>query len=194
MDLTKPLLNGKLYTKSIEGWSVSWESNKNYRHWCYLNHPQNDKNVLLVLFNPGSLYASGEKLYQDHTLRILREVFLSSGINPFIINLFDFAATLQNNLYSNWENRDYKFLIFEKLVSFEFIRIIYAYGKIEHTDLHYEDVISRINLIKNIFSHLTVLKINNQTAHPRRWQFEKCKDKVHSIFCELYKNELLKDK
>ncbi len=141
MDLTKPLLNGKLYTKSIEGWSVSWESNQNYRHWCYLNHPQNDKNVLLVLFNPGSLYASGEKLYQDQTLRILREVFLSSGINPFIINLFDFADSKGNELYQTWFLRDYKELIYDKIVSINFYRIIYAYGKIDESDPHYEDII-----------------------------------------------------
>jgi Protein of unknown function (DUF1643) len=187
MNIDKPLLDGKLHIKSIDNWDITWETNENYRHWCYQCHPNNDKSALLVLFNPGSLNSSGEKLNQDQTLRILREVFLSSGINPFIINLFDYADSQQNKLYKNWESRDYKLLIYEKLVTFDFISIIYAYGKIEYDDPHYADIISRINQIQKYFLHLNKLKIDDKTAHPRRWHFEKSKKRIHNILLSLQK-------
>lgn len=35
MIIDKPLLNGKLFIKSIDNWSVSWETNENYRHLVF---------------------------------------------------------------------------------------------------------------------------------------------------------------
>lgn len=193
MNITKPLLEGNLYSKDIDGWCVSWESNLTYRHWCYQSHPNNDKSILLVLFNPGSLSTTGNKLSQDKTLRILRKVFLSTGISPFIINLFDYANTDENELYSHWGKRDYKYLIYERLMNYDFIRIVFAYGKIDSSDPHFSDLTSRINLIKDTFRHLKELKIDNCTAHPRRWELERSKERIHNIFCELYKNEISKN-
>lgn len=182
-----PLLGGSVFSHIINGWKISWESNNNYRHWCYMQHQGNDKEILLVLFNPGSLANDGTKLYQDQTLRILRGIFKSTGFNPFIINLFDYSDTRQNKLYSNWESRDYKSLVFEKLVAYDFSWIVYAYGKIETTDIHYNDIISRINQVRKIFAIIPEFKIDNLTAHPRRWYFTKSIDRIHNLFCNLYK-------
>ena len=74
MIMDKPLLNGRLHRSSIDNWDVFWETNENYRHWCFQKYSDNDESALFILFNPGTLNNNPDKLSSDPTLRILREV------------------------------------------------------------------------------------------------------------------------
>ena len=161
MIIGKPILEGKLHFKSIEAWYVAWETNKNYRHWCVQKHPENFKTALVVLFNPGSLNSNPNSLNSDSTLRVLRNVFHKTGVNPLVINLFDYYTPSYRKLNLHWEERDYKYLVYEKLLSIEFIFSIYAYGLMDKNDLNYYDIISRINFIKSIFKDIPVLNYDD---------------------------------
>jgi len=185
MKLNEPILSGNVFSRNIEGWNVSWESNLNYRHWCNMQHPANNDWILIVLFNPGSLSHSGENLSIDSTLRILRKVFKSTNLNPFIINLFDFSDPKYKNLSINWEKRDHTNLIYDKIVHHNFRWILYAYGKIDKQDPHYLDIIDRINYIRNIFTVIPEINIFNQNKHPIQWQITKDVNRIHDLFVTL---------
>lgn len=185
-----PLLGGQLFTKVMDDWVLKWESNQNFRHWCYLSYPTHTKNILLVLFNPGNLNREGKKLSSDITLRIIREVFSNSGINPFIINLFDHADVGGKKIYDVWNDRDSNSLIYNKLLKYNFSRIIFAYGKIDSRDIHYNEINNRINLIRKTFSHITEYILDEEYKHPRRWELEKNKKEISVKLLHLYKNIL----
>lgn len=193
MIIDKPLLNGKLFIKSIDNWVVSWEINENYRHWCFQKYSGNDETALFILFNPGSLNNNPDKLSSDPTLRILREVCYKSGINPFVINLFDYCTPKYVELTKRWNERDYKYLVYEKLLSFNFISSIYAYGLVEEDDPNYSTIYSRIDLVKKFFNNIPTLDFDNgKTTHPLRWQLESKKESIHKFLIDLYKSKKIK--
>lgn len=190
MIIDKPLLNGKLLRKSIDNWDVYWETNENYRHWCLQKHPENNETALLILFNPGSLNNNPDNLNNDLTLRVLRKVFHRTGINTFIINLFDYCTPIYSELNKNWEKRDYKYLVYEKLLPFNFITSIYAYGLIEKDDSNYSTIVKRIEYIKKLFENIPMLNYDNKkTTHPYRWQIENKKENIRSLLIKLYKSK-----
>lgn len=181
MVIDKPLLNGKLFIKSIDNWSVSWETNENYRHWCFQKYSGNDETALFILFNPGSLNNNPDKLSSDPTLRILREVCYESGINPFVINLFDYCTSDYNELTNHWKERDYKSLVYEKLLQYKFIFSLFAYGSIDNDDPKFEDIVSRIKFVESIFKEIPRLDFDDSyTTHPLRWQIDKKKIKIRN--------------
>lgn len=187
MNIDKPLLNGTLLKKSIDNWDIIWETNENYRHWCLQKHPENDKTALLILFNPGSLNSNPDSLNKDTTLRVLREVFHKTGFNTFVINLFDYCIPDYRELKKNWKRRDYKSLVYEKLITYDFIFSMYAYGSINKNDIVYNDLISRINLVKNTFKHLSQFKYDGlKTTHPLSWQLQKKKTNIHQVLLKAY--------
>lgn len=181
MSIDKPILNGKLISRSIANWIVSWEINDNYRHWCLQSDTRNDKTALIILLNPGKLNGNANNLSGDTTLRILREVFNNTGINPFIINLFDYCTPDYSVLIRNWDKRDYKYLVYEKLLPYKFLFSLFAYGSIDRNDPKYDDMVSRVNLIESIFKNIPKLDFDNSfTTHPIRWQIENKKVKIHN--------------
>jgi len=107
------IIKGKVYSHELDGWLVSWESESEYRHWCHQTNENFVENLLVVMFNPGSLSGDGKNLRKDTTLRILREVCGPAGVNPFVVNLFDYASPSPDELFSNWEKRDGCGLIFK---------------------------------------------------------------------------------
>ena len=74
---------------------------------------------------------NGENLKKDTTLRILREVCEQAKLNPFIINLFDYASPSPDDLFENWSEKDAETLIFDKLNNINFKAYITAYGDYE---------------------------------------------------------------
>ncbi len=101
MIMDKPLLKGRLHKRSIDNWDVFWETNENYRHWCLQTNSKNDKTALVILLNPGKLNNDASNLSGDTTLRILREVFNNTGVNTFIINLFEYCTPDYSVLIKN---------------------------------------------------------------------------------------------
>ena len=75
---------------------------------------------------------NGENLKKDTTLRILREVCEQAKLNPFIINLFDYASPSPDDLFENWSEKDAETLIFDKLNNINFKAYITAYGDYEN--------------------------------------------------------------
>jgi len=51
----KPILDGALFSKTIEDWTVIWESCGAYRHWCEQRETQNSGSIIVVMQNPGML-------------------------------------------------------------------------------------------------------------------------------------------
>ncbi|MCX7874897.1 MAG: DUF1643 domain-containing protein [Melioribacteraceae bacterium] len=167
-----------------------WESNDNYRHWCLQKHPQNKKLVLVVLFNPGSLSFDGANLSKDTTLRILRYAFINSGLNPLVINLFDYATPKRHLLFANWDLRDYKLLVYEKLLSFDIYGILYAFGNIDEDKKYMGLIESRIQKIKSIYSNVPEINLSIKSKHPIRWQIEKKIKVINKELISFYKNGL----
>lgn len=186
------ILDGKVYSYQLEEWCVAWESKGEYRHWCSQSHPRNDKVVIVVMLNPGSLSGDGRNLTKDTTLRILREVFYGSGFNPFVINLFDLATPSPDDLFDNWKKRDSNSLIYSAIRGKDFSGILYAYGDYEHSDEYGPEILTRIRLVRDNFSHLTEIVLpknqNGTPKHPIMWQRQKIKLQIESILKEFYKS------
>jgi len=189
----RALLGGKVYKKQLGDWTISWESKDNYRHWCYQKHPENNEDIIVVMFNPGSLSSDGKKLTQDTTLRILREVFTDTGFSPFIVNLFDFASPQPDELFNNWDKRDSNLLIYSKLAKKQFCGIIYAYGDNENHPIFGHEIRNRINLVKRELSYLHEIilpkNINGSPKHPNAWQRQKLKNVIKSIITSFKVNK-----
>jgi len=179
------ILNGTTYTYELNGWTISWESDGNYRHWCYQNHPQNNRDILIVMLNPGSLNETGANLTKDKTLEVLREVFLDTGFNPFIINLFDLATPDPCELFQKWNNRDNKLLIYDKLKEKDFSGIIFAYGSYQDHHERGHAILERIKLVRDTFNRVPEIALrkneNGTPKHPKRWRIEKLTQEIKSI-------------
>ena len=81
----QPILEGIVHSQKLDSWLVSWESEGKYRHWCHQTKEGFTKNLLVVMFNPGSLSGDGKNLKRDTTLKILREVCEPAGVNPCLL-------------------------------------------------------------------------------------------------------------
>ena len=183
-----PVLNGKVYSHELDGWLVSWESESEYRHWCHQTNDGSTENLLVVMFNPGSLSGDGKNLRKDTTLRILREVCRPAGFNPFIVNLFDYASPSPGELFSNWEKRDGGGLIYPSLGGVKFSAFIMAYGDYENRGERDNEIKERIALVKSIFSGVreTILPKNSSGTpkHPMTWQRQKLKPTISKLLAE----------
>lgn len=190
----KNITNGKVYTHKLDEWEVSWESNGEYRHWCLQKHPQNSEYALVVMLNPGSLSGDGKNLRKDATLRILREVFQETGLNPFVINLFDYATPSPQNLFQNWHKKDADQLVYRHLKDMNLKGVLYAYGDYEHRADHGNEIKQRINLVKTKFGSIPEIVIpRNNTGtpkHPLIWQRQKLKFEIKQIIKNFNKHVL----
>jgi hypothetical protein len=183
--MNNPLLNGTVYSHQIDGWTVSWESKKTYRHWCHQVKDLTWRNLLVIMFNPGSLSGDGSNLSKDTTLRILREVGQAANQNTFIVNLFDYASPSPENLFNNWHLRDSDALIFYKLKSINLSSFILAYGDYENWGRQNQAIKERALLAQNAVSHLHEIalpKNNSGTPkHPMTWQRQKLKPYIAEL-------------
>ena len=176
------LLGGVVYNHIIDDWFISWESSRDYRHLCHQikNHSWN--NLLVVMFNPGSLSGDGSDLSKDTTLRILREVCGEAKLNPFVINLFDYATPSPEVLFDNWSKKDSENLVFGKLAMSNFNALIFAYGDYENGKHHCAAIKERQLVVRNALNSLTEIKLpRNKTGtprHPMRWQREKIQPEI----------------
>ncbi len=181
----KPLLNGRVYSHEIDGWTVSWESSGIYRHWCHqVKNPEWDS-LLVVMFNPGSLSGDGSNLNKDTTLRILREVCGAAKLNPYIVNLYDYASPSPQDLFDNWHQGDSSRLVFDRLPILIFNNYILAYGDYENWGQRDSEIKDRQALVRNHLKSLyeVVLPKNNSGTpkHPMIWQRQKIKLEISSL-------------
>lgn len=187
-DRRKSLLAGECYFHELNDWQISWESDGNYRHWCHQAKEGFKKNLLVVMFNPGSLSHDGANLRKDTTLRILREVCEPAKLNPFIVNLFDFANPSANMLFANWEKRDGTSLIFNKLETIKFSAYISAYGDYENSCEYDTEIKNRIALVKSnllgIREIILPLNKSGTPKHPMTWQRQKLKSEISQLLIE----------
>lgn len=179
--MDNPLLGGKIFKTVYDGWLVSWESNGNYRHWCRQHKigKKYDEDVLIIMFNPGSLSKDGKNLSKDTTLRVLRSVFEHIPCNCLVVNLFDYATPKPTELLNKyWTLRDLnsKDLIFKKLNYRRIVTFMSAYGKYENfgNDEIKGHIIERIRFIKESLKlHKETEYIRNLTdgtpKHPFAW-------------------------
>jgi hypothetical protein len=183
--INSPLLNGEIYSHTVNEWSVSWESSLGYRHWCHQIKNPTWANLLVIMFNPGSLSGDGSNLSKDTTLRILREVCGDANLNPFIVNLFDLASPSPIYVFDNWQKRDAEALVFDKLPLEAFKYFILAYGDYENLGRQDDDIRMRqIALLERIKSITEIELPKNKSGtpkHPMIWQRQKIKHQITSI-------------
>jgi len=183
-----PLLEGKVYSHELDGWLVSWESESEYRHWCHQINERFTENLLVVMFNPGSLSGDGKNLSRDTTLRILREVCEPAGINPFVVNLFDYASPSPDELFSSWAKRDGGGLIFKRLGAIKFSAFILAYGDYENRGERDNEIKERIALFQSIFSGVREIILPKNSSgtpkHPMAWQRQKLTPIISKLLAE----------
>ena len=165
-------MGGRVFRRDLDGWSVSWESAGAYRHWCVQEKPAHRRRVMLVLKNPGSLSDDGTQLRRDTTLRILRHVGETAGIDWLIVNLFDFAAPNPRDLHANWARRDAQALVFGRLPLGEEECLMFAHG--DFGPDRARAYRRRIALIRGLFASLREIRIPQTKAgnglHPINWQ------------------------
>lgn len=127
-----------------------------------------------MMFNPGSLSGDGKNLRRDTTLRILRGLCKEAKLNPFVINLFDYATTLPQDLFKNWDLRDGVGLVYPKLAGFKFAGLIAAYGDYENYGIHDEAIRQRASLVMaTLGTTAEVMLPRNHSGtpkHPMAWQ------------------------
>lgn len=180
-----PLLDGEVFSKEIDGWTVTWESNGGYRHWCEQRQSPLTSPILLVLFNPGALNQDGKRLSADLTLRNIRYAFDGTVYHPFVVNLFDRATKNADELFKDfWDQRDCKELIFPKLKGSCFSGVGYGYGKKSQHRLHGDAVRDRIDYVRDIQSNLEEIDLPKEAdgtpMHPFRWGIEEVIPKINS--------------
>ncbi|WP_159069480.1 DUF1643 domain-containing protein [Neisseria subflava] len=191
--IMNPIMGGNIYSATLDGWEISWESQKEYRHWCIQKKSNNNRTLLVIMFNPGSLSGDGRNLSGDTTLRILREVCGNAGFNQVILNLFDYANPQTAPLFSNWEKRDLNSnLIFEHLSEFKYDNYIMAYGSYQSDLLYEKDILERINLIQNMLKKDKEIELprnqNGTPKHPTVWQRQKLKPDITRILSKYREN------
>jgi hypothetical protein len=137
------------------------------------------------MFNPGSLSGDGSDLSKDTTLRILREVCGAANLNPYIVNLFDYASPSPQDLFDNWSKRDASKLVFDKLPISIFNSYILAYGDYENLGQRDSEIKARQVLVRNYLKSLNeiVLPKNNSGTpkHPINWQRQKIKTEISEL-------------
>lgn len=175
MLINKSLLGGTLFKQFIDGWLVSWESKGNHRHWASLQKPNFNREILIVMQNPGSLSGDGSNLKRDLTLRVLRKFGDAIQANLVIVNLFDFASPKPRDLHKNWETRDAEHLVYSQLLKNKYQGILFAYGNPEKTLL--ADYLERINHVRTVFKAIPEIvgpkTKDGNPVHPANWQRHK---------------------
>lgn len=170
----KSILNGKVYSKIYSNWELTWESDSNYRHWCYLKKlgTSYKDDILVVLFNPGSLSGNGDNLSRDTTLRNIRKVFDDLPYNCVVMNLFDFATPKPDVLiFNNWINKDKSNYssIYDYLELFNIKAYILAYGDYENwSDADNQSIRKRIEHIRDkLNKYIAIPVIYNNSGTPK---------------------------
>ncbi len=186
-----PLFDGEVFSKEIDGWTVTWESSGDYRHWCEQRQSPLTSPILLVLFNPGALNKNGERLHADLTLKNIRAAFDKTLYHPFIVNLFDRAAKNADELFKIWNQRDSKELIFPKLKDACFSGVGYCYGKKASHPVHGYDIRKKIKYIQNTLSNLKEMDFPKDKdgipLHPYRWGIVKVIPTINNLL-RSYRN------
>jgi hypothetical protein len=176
----KPQLGGTVYQYTLDDWSIAWESNGDYRHWCRQEKVDHSQSVIIVMKNPGSLSGDGKNLKKDTTLRILRVVGDSTRLNWLVINLFDFATPKPSELHEHWNSRDSEALIYSKIRKADYQFILFAHGDLDPD--RQADYAKRIALVQKSFGALTPIVIpatkSGNPTHPMNWQRNKVIDQV----------------
>ncbi len=177
-----PILNGMVYSQFLDGWQISWESAGHYRHWCYQEKDSGWENLIVVMFNPGSLSGDGANLRRDTTLRILREVCGPARLNPYIINLFDYACPSPQQLFNDWSSRDAHDTVFDRLALDQFDYVIMAYGDYENGGQYEDDIKERIHRVRESLQTLEEIDLPRNKSgtpkHPLIWQRQKLKPDI----------------
>lgn len=182
----RSLMNGDVYQSEVDGWTISWESKDEYRHWCIQGRPENAKNLLVIMFNPGSLNKDGKNLSRDTTLRILREVCGNAGFNQIILNLFDYSDPDSEGLFANWDKRDSEQLVFNKISEFKYDYYIMAYGSYQF-GIYGDEIKERIAYIRSLIQGQEIVLPKNADGtpkHPKVWQMQKLKGSITQILSQ----------
>ena len=178
----------------LDGWHVSWEVQGGHRLWCKQEQPGVDLTMAVVMLNPGSLSGKGENLTSDLTLRILREIFLGTGFNPLVVNLFTFATTDPYELFANWGSRDaYGFELDPLLIQHAPAAVLYAYGAYEKDSKFGVEILARIREVRRAFAAVPEVSVplskQNTPKHPRRIQLEKLKPEYRELIRSMAKRK-----
>lgn len=187
-------MSRETHCASLDGWHISWEVQGGHRLWCKQEQPGVDLTMAVVMLNPGSLYGQGEKLKRDTTLRILRDVFLGSGFNPLVVNLFTFATPRPYELFGNWESRDIAgFELQQLLRQHPPSAVLYAYGAYEKDAEFGGEVLARIQEVRRSFAAIPEVQVplskQNTPKHPMRVQIEKLKDTYRELIRSSAKHQ-----
>lgn len=179
---------GELHNANLDGWHVSWESLGDYRLWCKQEHPSNARQAAVVMLNPGSLSGNGERLSQDTTLRILRDIFLGTGYNPYIVNLFTLVAPDPEELFDAWPKRDCPGFDLESLDWSGCSAVLFAYGAYETIPKFSDAIKERIREVRSVLAGtpeiLVPLAKTGTPKHPMRIQIESLKDEFRKRIIE----------
>lgn len=181
------LMNGQVYTHTLDDWEICWESDGEYRHWCTQKRQGQRKTLLVIMFNPGSLNKDGSNLRKDTTLRILREVCGHAGFNQVILNLFDYAAPNPDDFFNNWQDRDKSLaLIYQHINKFKYDNYIFAYGDFENSWSSFNQGIrERVEHISSILDSTKKIELpknkRGTPKHPTLWQRQGIKPEIAEI-------------
>jgi len=174
------VMSNGIHQEEIDNWTVTWESAGHHRLWCKQEHPSASGSVAVVMLNPGSLSATGERLRRDTTLRILRDVFLGTGNNPFIVNLFTLATPSPSLLFEQWEDRDHPLSVRALDLARSCDAVMYAYGAYGVSGQFADQVNLRIQEIRSVLGGLREVEVplakTGTPKHPMRIQIECLKD------------------
>lgn len=181
--MDRPFLNGTIYSRELDGWIVSWESDGDYRHWCIQRQAGCDGRDLIavVLINPGSLSKDGRELRRDTTLRILRSTFAQARSGCLVLNLFDLATPKPPELFKRWDLRDKtkSQLIYEVFPRDRIVAAMFAYGDYENLrDRRIAtEIKQRIRFVRASLQGLPLIETpTNESGSPKhvmKWQIDR---------------------
>jgi len=169
-----------VYEAYVGDWRVSWETLGGHRLWCNQEHPSGRRRAAVVMLNPGSLSGSGERLGEDTTLRILREIFLDTGYSPVIVNLFTLVTTSPSALFERWDERNHPEAGRGMSRALACQAVLYAYGAYGVAGKFASGVNDRICEVRRALGAIPEIQVplakTKTPKHPIRIQIERLKE------------------
>ncbi len=101
-------------------------------------------------------------------MRVLRELFLETRYNPFVINLFNLATPKPQVLFELWGQRDNPSFKYTLLPKEEFAAVMYAYGDYENWASYSIDIKDRISEVRDFLCGVPEIVVpRNKSGTPK---------------------------
>lgn|SRR3989338_563724 len=178
------------FVNGLVSWKIVYDVSGKYRNWVILEQKDQNieikKKVPLIMFNPGS-FSNENNFREDKTFQTLLKMFLNSGHQIEVLNLFNISEKNKKKLrLMDDDIRDNENPIIDKLKMYKVgDKVVIQWGKLEkYAEAKAKLVFGTINKVG--LQELGLKKENRFYYHPLRILWEsKINDFRQKILSQL---------